>query len=42
MAQRPSIVVKDFTWPDPAGYLHVSGTKATRYKTLIQVIPATK
>jgi hypothetical protein len=40
--QRPSVLVKDFTWPDPAGYLHVSGAAATRYKTLIQIIPPTK
>jgi len=42
MTQRPSVIVKDFTWPDAAGYLHVSGTMETRYKTLIQIIPATK
>jgi hypothetical protein len=42
MPQRPSVIVKDFTWPDPAGYLHVSGTAETRYKTIIQVIPASK
>lgn len=42
MSQRPSVIVKDFTWPDAAGYLHVSGTTETRYKTLIQIIPATK
>lgn len=42
MTQRPSVVVKDFTWPDPAGYLHVSGTQAVRYKTLIQIIPSAK
>jgi hypothetical protein len=40
--QRPSVLVKDFTWPDPAGYLHVSGAVSTRYKTLIQIIPPTK
>lgn len=40
MTQRPSVVVKDFTWPDAAGYLHVSGTKQTRYTTIIQIIPA--
>jgi hypothetical protein len=39
MTQRPSVVVKDFTWPDTAGYLHVSGTKQTRYLTIIQIIP---
>lgn len=39
MTQRPSVMVKDFTWPDTAGYLHVSGTKETRYLTIIQIIP---
>ena len=39
MTQRPSVVVKDYTWPDPTGYLHVSGTKQTRYLTIIQIIP---
>jgi hypothetical protein len=42
MSQRPSVLVKDFRWPDAAGYLHVSGTAETRYKTLIQIIPAAK
>jgi hypothetical protein len=42
MTQRPSVLVKDYMWPDPAGYLHVSGTTEARYKTLIQIIPATK
>lgn len=41
--QRPSILVKDFAWPQPTdAYLHVSGTTETRYKTVIQIIPATK
>ena len=39
MTQRPSVLVKDYTWPDAAGYLHVSGTKQVRYLTLIQIIP---
>jgi hypothetical protein len=42
MAQRPSVIVKDFTWPDPAGYLHVSGVTERRFKTLIQIIPVAK
>ena len=42
MAQRPGILVKDFTWPDQAGYVHVVGTTEQRYKTLIQIIPVTK
>jgi hypothetical protein len=42
MAQRPSVIVKDYTQPDPAGYLHVSGTTERRFKTLIQIIPVTK
>jgi len=42
MTQRPSVTVKDFTWPDAAGYLHVSGAKQTRYVTIIQIIPATR
>jgi hypothetical protein len=42
MTQRPSVLVKDYTWPDPAGYLHVTGAAEIRYKTLIQIIPATK
>ncbi len=39
MAQRPSVIVKDYTWPDTAGYLHVVGTTEKRFKTLIQIIP---
>ncbi len=39
MAQRPSVIVKDYTWPDTAGYLHVAGTTEKRFKTLIQIIP---
>jgi len=42
MSQRPSVIVKDYTVPDPAGYLHVSGTTEKRFKTLIQIIPVVK
>jgi hypothetical protein len=42
MAQRPSVIVKDFTWPELSGYLHVSGTTKKYYKTLIEIIPAVK
>lgn len=39
MAYPPSVVVKDYTWMDAPGYLHVSGTTETRYKTIIQIVP---
>jgi len=42
MSQRPSVIVKDYTQPDPAGYRHVSGTTERRFKTLIQIIPVAK
>lgn len=42
MAQRPSVVVKDFTWPDPAGYLHVAGTTQKHFKTIVHIIPVAK
>jgi hypothetical protein len=41
MAYPPSVVVKDYTWNGSEGYLHVAGTKSTRYKTIIQIVPAT-
>jgi hypothetical protein len=45
MAYPPSVVVKDYTWaPDGQrsdGYLAVNGTTAKRYKTVIQIVPAT-
>jgi hypothetical protein len=40
MAYPPSVVVKDYTWNGSAGYLFVSGTTETRYKTIIQIVPA--
>jgi len=39
MVQRPSIVVKDYTSPDPTGYVHVEGIVEKRFRTLIQIIP---
>jgi hypothetical protein len=42
MSQRPGVIVKDYTVPDPDGYLHVSGTTQKRFKTLIQIIPVTR
>jgi hypothetical protein len=43
MNQRPGIIVKDYAWPAVTdAYLHVSGTTGTRYRTVIQVIPALK
>lgn len=39
MAYPPSVVVKDYTWNGAEGYLHVSGTTSTRYKTIIQIVP---
>jgi len=40
MAYPPSVVVKDYTWNGSEGYLHVSGTTSRRYKTIIQIVPA--
>jgi hypothetical protein len=42
MSQRPSVIVKDYTQPDPAGYRHVAGTTERRFKTLIQIIPVAR
>lgn len=41
MAYPPSVVVKDYLWNGSEGYLHVSGTTQRRYRTIIQVVPAT-
>ncbi len=38
MAYPPSVVVKDYTWNGETGYLHVSGSTSTRYKTIIQIV----
>ena len=42
MSQRPSVLVKDYTWPEPAGYVHVEGTTEKRFKTLVQIIPVAR
>ena len=39
MIYPPSIVVKDYTWNNSAGYLAVNGTAEKRYKTIIQIVP---
>ncbi len=41
MAYPPSVVIKDYTWNGSEGYLHVSGATSRRYKTIIQIVPAT-
>ena len=41
MAYPPSVVVKDYTWNGSSGYLAVSGTTEKRYRTIIQIVPAT-
>jgi hypothetical protein len=41
MAYPPSIVVKDYLWNGSEGYLHAAGTTQKRYRTIIQVVPAT-
>jgi len=42
MAQRPSVIVKDYSSPDPAGYIHVAGTTQKRFRTLVQIIPVAR
>jgi hypothetical protein len=42
MSQRPSVIVKDYTWPESTGYVHVEGTTEKRFRTLIQIIPAAR
>jgi hypothetical protein len=39
MAYPPSVVVKDYTWNNSAGYLFVNGTTEKRFKTIIQIVP---
>jgi hypothetical protein len=39
MAFPPGVTVKDYTWNGSEGYLHVKGAKATRYRTVIQLVP---
>jgi hypothetical protein len=41
MAYPPSVVVKDYAFGGSEGYLHVVGTKAQRYKTIVQIVPGT-
>lgn len=45
MAYPPSVVVKDYTWTLDGqrsdGYLAVYGTTEKRFKTVIQIVPAT-
>ena len=41
MAYPPSVVIKDYTWNGSEGYLHISGAASKRYKTIIQIVPAT-
>ena len=45
MVYPPSVVVKDYTWAidgqPSAGYLVVDGAKEKRFKTIIQIVPAT-
>lgn len=42
MAQRPSVIVKDYTWPEPQGYLHADGKVEKRFKSVVQIIPAAR
>jgi hypothetical protein len=39
MAYPPSVVVKDYSTGDPAGYLFVDGVTERRYRTIIQIVP---
>ncbi len=39
MTFPPSVSVKDYTWNNSPGYLHVAGTTEKRYRTIIQVVP---
>ena len=41
MAFPPSITVKDYSWGGSLGYLFVAGTTEKRFKTVIQIVPAT-
>jgi len=41
MAYPPSVLVKDYTWNGFEGYLHVVGTVEKRFKTVLQIVPAT-
>jgi hypothetical protein len=42
MAFPPSVTVKDYTWGGSAGYLNPKrGKQPIRFKTIIQIVPAT-
>lgn len=41
MAYPPSVVIKDYTWNNSSGYLAISGTTERRFRTVIQIVPAT-
>ena len=42
MAFPPSVTVKDYTWGGSAGYLNPKrGKEPARFKTIIQIVPAT-
>jgi hypothetical protein len=42
MAFPPSVTVKDYTWGGSAGYLNPKrGKQPARFKTIIQIVPAT-
>ncbi|MEO8070485.1 MAG: hypothetical protein ABI652_03715 [Acidobacteriota bacterium] len=41
MAYPPSVVVEDYAADGGKGYLFVSGTTEKRFKTVIQIVPAT-
>jgi len=41
MTYRPAVVVKDYS-TDGQGFLHVTGTSEKRFRTVIQIVPATK
>lgn len=39
MAFPPSVVIKDYTWNNSPGYLHVAGTTEKRFRTIVQIVP---
>ena len=41
MAYPPSVVVKDYGWNGSSGHLFVTGTTEKRFRTVIQIVPAT-
>ncbi len=41
MAFPPGVTIKDYTWNDSEGYLHLSeDSKVERFRTIIQIVPA--